>query len=337
MEPWIAVIRFGLAVGRGSAEDRSPSEEGCDYLVSDPGATWQVRAQDRERAAVTACRDGVGSAGRSCPPEPLPPERFRPQGPDFLPCGLRGAGVGMPEHEMRGDRVNYRRIATFTGWLWIITFVTSIAARFFFYAPVLNNQGNYVTGAGSDAQTLIAIGALLELLLIISNVGTAVVPYSIHKRVHEAGAVAYVAARLVECTFIAIGIVCMLAISTLRQDALSGTDAALGQGIFAVYEWTFRIGPGVIVGVGNGLILGWLMYTSGLVPPRLALFGLVGGPLIIISGALVILNVIEAGGTVQALMTIPEFIWELGIGIYLIVKGYRTSSPALAGTQEAAV
>ena len=233
--------------------------------------------------------------------------------------------------------MNYRRIATFTGWLWIITFVTSILARFLFYAPVRDHQGNYVTGAGSDAHTLIAIGALLELLLIISNVGTAVVPYSIHKRVHEAGAVAYVAARLVECTFIAIGIVCMLAISTLRQDALSGTNAALGQGIFAVYEWTFRIGPGFIVGVGNGLILGWLMYTSGLVPRRLALFGLVGGPLIIISGALVILDVIKAGGAVQAVMTIPEFIWELGIGIYLIVKGYRTSSPALAGTREAVV
>jgi Domain of unknown function (DUF4386) len=231
--------------------------------------------------------------------------------------------------------MNYRRIATFTGWLWIITFVTSIPARLFFYAPVLDHEGNYVTGAGTDARTLIGIGAVLELLLIIANVGTAVVPYSIHKRVHEAGAVAYVTARLVECTFIAIGIVCMLAISSLRQDAPPGTDAALGQGIFAVYEWAFRIGPGVFVGVGNGLILGWLMYRSGLVPPRFALFGLVGGPLIILSGALVILDLIEAGGAVQALMTIPEFIWELGIGIYLIVKGYRTSSPALAGTQDA--
>ena len=194
-----------------------------------------------------------------------------------------------------------------------------------------------VTGAGTDAQTLIAIGAVLELLLIIANVGTAVVPYSIHKRVHEAGAVAYVTARLVECTFIAIaiGIVCMLAISSLRQDAPSGTDAAVGQGIFAVYEWTFRIGPGVFAGIGNGLILGWLMYRSGLLPPRLALFGLVGGPLVSIVGALVILDVLPADGPVQVLVA-PEFIWELGIGIYLIVKGYRTSSPALAGTQDAA-
>jgi len=230
--------------------------------------------------------------------------------------------------------MNYRRVASFTGWLWIITFVTSIPARFWFYAPVLDHEGNYVTGAGTDAQTLIAIGAVLELLLIISNVGTAVVPYSIHKRVHEAGAVAYVTARLVECTFIAIGIVCMLAISSLRQDAPSGTDAAVGQGIFAVYEWTFRIGPGVFAGIGNGLILGWLMYRSGLVPPRFALFGLVGGPLVSIVGVLVIVDAIPAEGPLQVLVA-PEFIWELGIGIYLIVKGYRTSSPALAGTQDA--
>ena len=138
--------------------------------------------------------------------------------------------------------MNYRRIATFTGWLWILTFVTSILARLFFYAPVLDKEGSYVSGAGSDARTLIGIGAVLELLLIISNVGTAVVPYSIHKRVHEAGAVAYVAARLVECTFIAVGIVAMLAVSTLRQDGPNGTDAAVGQGIFAVYDWTFGSG-----------------------------------------------------------------------------------------------
>ena len=110
--------------------------------------------------------------------------------------------------------MDYRRIATITGWLWIITFVTSIPARFIFYAPVLKDGQEYVLGQGDDAMTMIAIGALLEMILIIANIGTAVVPYPIHKRVNEAGALGFVTARVMECMFIAVGILCMLAIST---------------------------------------------------------------------------------------------------------------------------
>jgi hypothetical protein len=225
--------------------------------------------------------------------------------------------------------MNLRRISTFTGWLWIVTFITSIPARFILYAPILN-EPNYVTGAGDVARATLATGAVLELILIIANVGTAVVPYSVHRRHHEAGAVAYVGARIVECVFIAVGILAILAIVTLRQDAPSGATAALGQGLEAVYEWSFRIGPGFFVGVGNGLILGWLMYTSGLVPPRLAMFGLIGGPLVILAGILVIFDVIETGSPVDGLMTIPEAFWELSLGIYLVVKGFRPS-PSLSG------
>ena len=220
--------------------------------------------------------------------------------------------------------MDYRRIATLTGWLWIATFVTSIPARFIFYAPVLD-EPNYVTGTGADAWALVATGAVLELFLIISNVGTAVVPFPILKRQNEAGALGYVTARVIECVFIAIGIVSMLAILTVRQDAPSGTDAALGQGLEAVYEWAFRIGPGFIVGIGNGLILGYLMYTSGLVPRGMAMLGLIGGPLVCLAGILVIYDIIEAGGPLQAVMTIPEALWELSLGIYLVVKGFRPS------------
>ncbi len=229
--------------------------------------------------------------------------------------------------------MNYRKVATVTGWLWIITFVTSVPVRFVFYKPVIDH-GNYVTGAGTDAKTMIAIGAVLELILIIANIGTAVVPYSIHRRVNEAGALGFVTARVMESVFIGVGILCMLAISTVRQDAPSGTDAALGQGLRAVYEWSFRLGPGFMVGVGNGLILGWLMYKSELMPRGLATVGLIGGPLIIIAGVLVIFDVIEPGGSVDGLMTIPEAFWELSIGVYLIVKGYRT--PALAALESPA-
>jgi hypothetical protein len=222
--------------------------------------------------------------------------------------------------------LDYRRIATITGWLWIITFVTSIPARFVFYNPVLKDGQEYVLGQGDDAMNLIAFGALLELILIIANIGTAVVPYSIHKRVSEPGALGFVTARVWESVFISIGIVCMLAISTLRQDAPAGLDAATGQGLEAVYEWAFRLGPGFVVGVGNGLILGWLMYKSQLVPRGLAIFGLIGGPLLLLAAVLVLFDVIEGGKSIQGLMSLPEAFWELSIGVYLIVKGYRPSA-----------
>jgi len=227
--------------------------------------------------------------------------------------------------------MDYQRIARITGWLWIITFVTSIPARFVFYGPVLEDGKDYILGDGSDAMTLIAFGAVLELILIIANIGTAVLPYSIHKRQSEPGALAFVTARVMECVYIAVGILFMLAISTLRQDAPSGADPALGQGFEAVYEWAFRLGPGFFVGVGNGLILGWLMYTSELVPRGLSIFGLIGGPLIIIAGVLVMFDVIEGSGPIQGLMTIPEAFWELSLGFYLAFKGFRSDSPVLAG------
>ena len=81
---------------------------------------------------------------------------------------------------------------------------------------------------------------------------------------------------------------------------------------------------------GNGLILGYLMYRSGLVPRRLAMFGLVGGPLIILSGTLVMFGLFDQGGTGQSLATIPEFIWELGLGIYATVWGFKASSSILS-------
>jgi hypothetical protein len=230
-------------------------------------------------------------------------------------------------------RMDIRRISTYTGWLWIITFVTSIPARFILYSPVLD-EPNYVTGAGDLALAALATGAVFELILIISGVGTAVVPYSVHKRYSEVGAVAFVSARIIECVFIAIGILGILAIVTLRQDAPSGATPALGQGLEAIYEWSFRIGPGFFVGVGNGLILGYMMFKSGLVPRRMAMLGLIGGPLIVLMGVLVIFDVIDpgtnAGMAIQGLMTIPEALWELSLGIYLVVKGYRRDAPVLA-------
>jgi Domain of unknown function (DUF4386) len=240
-----------------------------------------------------------------------------------LPEQSPGAALGRPTKEQQ-------RIARIAGVLWILTFVTSILG-YLLYHPVLKHAG-FITGTGSQARVL--VGASLELLLIIANIGTAVVPYSIHKRHSEKLALGFVTARVMESMFIAVGILSMLAVVTLRQDLAGGnTDSAtletVGRSLVAVKDWTFTLGPGFVVGVGNGLIMGYLMYRSGLVPRRLAMLGLIGGPLIIASGIAVVLGAIDSGGSVQGIATIPEFIWELSLGIYLTVKGFRPS-PALA-------
>jgi hypothetical protein len=221
-----------------------------------------------------------------------------------------------------------KRTSFVTGVLFIVTFVTSIPAALVLYTPVLDDA-NYIVGAGADAG--VALGALLEVLLIIANVGTAVALFPILKRRSEPLALGYVTARLVECTFIAIGIVSLLAVVTLRQDVAgtAGADAAslltAGRSLVAVHDWTFLLGPGWVVGVGNGLILGWLMYRSGLVPRGMALLGLVAGPVLLAGGTAALLGVIEPDSALKNLAAGPEFVWELSLGIYLMVKGFKSS------------
>jgi uncharacterized protein DUF4386 len=212
------------------------------------------------------------------------------------------------------------------GVLYLITFVTSIAALWL-YQPVLDDPVAYIASAGQDNRIL--FGALLELLLIIANIGTAVVIFPVVKRLSEELALGYVTARLFECTFILVGIVAVLGIVTLQQEVAGAAEGSVAYTLAAIKDWTFILGPGWVVGWGNGLILGYLMYKSELVPRQAAWLGLIGGPLIILSGTLVMFGVDHPSGTLQGLATIPEFLWELFLGIYCTVKGFRPSSPIL--------
>ena len=215
------------------------------------------------------------------------------------------------------------------GVLYLITFVTSIPALAL-YQPVLDDPVGYIAGGGQNNQ--IIFGALLELLLIIANIGTAVVIFPIVKRQSEELALGYVTARLFECTFILVGIVAVLGIVTLQQDVAGPGEGSVAYTLAAIKDWTFLLGPGWVVGWGNGLILGYLMYSSGLVPRKMTWLGLVGGPLIIVSGTLVLFGAGNPGGTLQAVATIPEFLWELSLGLYCTFKGFRPSSPILRAT-----
>ena len=224
-----------------------------------------------------------------------------------------------------------RRISLSTGVLFLITFIASIPALWLFQ-PVLDDPVGYVAGNGDSSQ--IFLGSLLELITILANIGTAVVLFPLLKRQNETFALGFVASRLLECTFMAVGIISVLGIVTLQQDFSTLDAAAAGSIAYtlaALKDWTFLLGPGFVVGIGNGMLLGYLMYRSELVPRRLAWLGLVGGPLICLSGIVVLFDVDQPGGTIQGLATIPEFLWELLLGLYLTFRGFDRA-PILSGT-----
>jgi hypothetical protein len=215
------------------------------------------------------------------------------------------------------------------GVLMIITFITSISALALFQS-VLDDPAGYIAGDGKDSQ--IYLGALLEFFLVIANVGTAVVLYPIARRQNEALAIGYVAARIIESVFIAAGIIFALGVVSLRMDSPDAADLAVS--LAQLKDWTFLFGPGMIVPWGNGLILGYLMYKSGLVPRRMAWLGLIGGPLLLVGNIGVLFDWWDQTGLVNILV-IPEFIWEAFLGIYCAIWGFRKDSPILRPTWRA--
>ncbi len=225
-----------------------------------------------------------------------------------------------------------QRRARLFGVLFALTFITSIAALLL-YDPVLNDA-DYILGDGAD--TRVQLGALCEIFLAITNIGTAVVLWPIVKRQSETLALSYVASRVVESTIITVGLISLLSVVTLREDfAGAGADAGslsiAGESLVAIHDWTFLLGPGFCVGV-NGLLLGYLFYRSGLVPRPIAVLGLVGGPLIFASAIAVVFGAYEQTEGAHFLLSIPEIAFEASITIYLIVKGFRPS-PILDDTR----
>jgi hypothetical protein len=218
-----------------------------------------------------------------------------------------------------------QRTARIAG-LWLIgTFLFSIPG-FLLYAPVLD-ESDYVLGGDLDSR--ISLGALLEILTVVCNVATAVVLYRVVKRVSESIALGYVALRIVEGTMILVGVLGLMSVVTLRAD-LAGADAAsleiAGRTMVALHDWTFLLGPQLCAGIGTGLMLGYLMFRSELVPRRMAMLGLIGGPLALVGGVFVLFGAFDQPSTPLFAFTLPEIAWELSLALYLTFKGFRPSS-----------
>jgi hypothetical protein len=256
----------------------------------------------------------------------------------FNRFGATMASTACQEEEE--SMVDLRRTGRIFGWLFIGTFVTSIPARLLFIDGAGASWTNMRFVAADASSASLKWGALLEFGLIVTQLGTALVLYPIARRQSETIALSYVTARTIESVFAAIGLVSMLSLVSVitAMDGASGSEAVAlqtqGDSLAHAYEWAFEWGPGLVAGIGNGLLLGYLMYTSGLVPPRLALLGLIGGPILILSFLLILAGVYKNGEGPSGLLTFPEAAWELSLGVYCAWKGFRSSSPLAEQTRK---
>lgn len=214
--------------------------------------------------------------------------------------------------------------ARLAGIFYLITFVTSIPAVFLLDS-VLHNS-DFVTGAGSSTSVL--WGCLLDVFNAMACVATAVAIYPLVQKTNKSLALGFIASRLFEAAIIMIGVVSILAITSLRTQYLSNPTQDLANlhlasaGFLELRNWTFLLGPGMVPAV-NGLLLGTLLYKSKLVPRLIPALGLIGAPLLFISAICTYFGIFDQMSPLAAILGLPIAAWELSLGFYLTFRGVR--------------
>jgi hypothetical protein len=232
-----------------------------------------------------------------------------------------------------------RKTALVAGIFYLITFISIPTLAL--YASVKNHQ-DWILGSGGH--TAVLVGGFLEVIVALAGIGTAVTLYPVVKRQNEGVALGFAAARVLEAGMIFAGVVSLLSLVTLRQDlhgAAGANVAALvttGASHVAIYNWTFLLGQSLMPGI-NALLLGSLMYRSRLVPRIIPVLGLIGAPLLIAAVMAALLGGSVPTPSWAVLAALPVAAWELSLGAWLVVKGFKPSSitagTATAGTAPA--
>ena len=218
----------------------------------------------------------------------------------------------------RAPMSSLRKTALVAGVIYLLTFVS--IPTLVLYSQV--KSANYIVGSGPD--TPVIIGGILEIIVALAGIGTAVVLYPVLRKQNESAALGLVAARILESGTIFVGVALILSIVTLRQ-AGAGADAlAISHALAALYNRIFLLGQSFMPAICD-LLLGFLLYQSKLVPRGLSLIGIVGGPVLLIGYFAILFSLIGPHAPLAGLFAIPVALFEFSLGIYLVVKGFKPS------------
>jgi Domain of unknown function (DUF4386) len=214
-----------------------------------------------------------------------------------------------------------RKVSRTAGILYLLTFVSIPTLAL--YRPV--KGVSYVLGSGSNTSAI--VGGLLEIAVALAGIATAVVLFPILKKQNETFALGLVAARILESSTIFVGVAFLLSIVTLRQNGAGAPALVTSHALVALYNRIFLLGQSFMPAVCD-LLLGYMLYKSRLVPRRLSMIGIIGGPLLVIGYVAVLFNAIDQHGGLAGLSALPVAVFEFSLGIWLIAKGFDPNAVA---------
>ena len=207
------------------------------------------------------------------------------------------------------------------GILYLLTFVSIPTLAL--YGPV--KGANYVIGSGPDTGAI--VGGLLEIIVALAGIGTAVVLFPILKKQNEALALGLVASRILESATIFVGVAFLLSIVTLRKDGAGADALVTSHTLVVLYNRIFLLGQSFMPAICD-LLLGFLLYQSRLVPRRLSRIGIIGGPILVAGYLAVLFGLIAQHGPVAGLSALPVAVFEFSLGVWLVVKGFNPDAVA---------
>jgi uncharacterized protein DUF4386 len=225
-----------------------------------------------------------------------------------------------PPPVQRAPMTARRKAALAAGVFYLLSFVS--VPTLGLYAPL--RDPNFVAGPGPD--TGVIWGGILEMIVALAGIGTAVALYPVLRRLNHPMALGFVGARVLEAATILSGVGIVMTMVSVRQ-AGAGSDALItGRALLGLHNWTFLLGQGFIPAV-NAVLLGSLLFHYRLVPRALPVLGLIGAPLLVTSAVATLFGYWSQVSPQSALLTIPIGVWELSLGIYLVGKGLRPEPP----------
>jgi hypothetical protein len=96
----------------------------------------------------------------------------------------------------------------------------------------------------------------------------------------------------------------------------NGAPIDVAHSLLALHDQTAILGPQLCAGLGNGILLGYLMWRSRLLPRPMVMLGLIGGPLAFLGGIGVLLGAWDNPSGALTALTVLEVISEYSLEVW---------------------